>query len=99
MADLRGLEKRLNTDASFREAFLRDPVGELQRAGLVLSVDNANLLRQRVAKLRNKDAAVAGSAVRSVGRPIATTVTDTFLGNTAAKPGSRPIRLVLLDEL
>jgi hypothetical protein len=90
MSDIRGIERRLNEDPHYRAAFLNDPVGTLLAAGLTLSTENANLLRQRVAAIQRTAAGAPGSAIRSSAlgpggsHPVATTITAPFAGSTSA---------------
>lgn len=99
MANLAYIEQRLNSDPRFREAFLEDPVTTLLAAGLVLSPENARQLRQRVAELKSMSPATPGASVRSAANRVMTTVTDQFVGSSSGPAQTRPIRLVILDEL
>jgi hypothetical protein len=99
MADLAHIEQRLNSDPQFREAFLEDPVTTLFAAGLILSPANAHLLRERVAGIRNMSPATPGASVRSAANRVMTTITDQFVGSSSGPAQSRPIRLIILDEL
>jgi len=48
MVDLGQLECRLQTDAAYREEFVKDPVGQLHKLGLTLSDEQARFLRESI---------------------------------------------------
>jgi hypothetical protein len=53
MVDLGQLQQKLNSDLNLRQDFFRDPVVALQKAGLVLSLEQQRELRTTVAALGN----------------------------------------------
>jgi hypothetical protein len=63
MADLGRLEERLNRDAQLRLLFLSDPVGVLQREGIMLSIAQQQDLRNAVARARATASPVPGAGV------------------------------------
>lgn len=48
MVDLALLEKQLQSDDAYRKAFIKDPVGQLNKLGLTLSDEQAKFLRQSI---------------------------------------------------
>jgi hypothetical protein len=69
MIDLGRIQKRLNDDPRYRDEFLRDPVGVLQREGLAVPIEMQTKLRQQVAQLTPKQASVGGAAFGPGGGP------------------------------
>jgi hypothetical protein len=49
MIDLGQLEQRLKTDPTYRDEFMREPVKELAKLGIVLSNEQARFLRDSIA--------------------------------------------------
>lgn len=49
MVDLALLEQRLQSDEAYRKAFVKDPVGQLNKLGLTLSDGQAKFLRESIA--------------------------------------------------
>jgi len=64
--DLKAFQDRLNSDAAFRSAFLKDPVKKLEAAGLVLPAKAKKELRKLVAQLATREPTVPGATLEKV---------------------------------
>lgn len=62
------LQKRIDTDTRARNAFVKDPAGTLEKAGVPLSAARAKAISAFVDKqLKTPGARVSGAGVRGLG--------------------------------
>lgn len=61
--DFKSLEKKLNDDPKFREAFIKDPVGVLKGEGITLPQSAEESLRKHVKEATAENKSVPGSTV------------------------------------
>ena len=66
MVDIGQIQRRLNSDPRYRDAFLKDPIGVLLREGLVLPQEMQTSLRRQVAQLTQARRPITGPAVPAV---------------------------------
>jgi len=67
MANLKELQERLNSDTKFRDDFLVDPVGVLNKEGIILSPEMEEELAKSIKDLTSAPKTTAGASVRSEG--------------------------------
>ena len=69
MVNLKAIQERLNSDETYRQEFLRDPVGLFRKEGLILGDDHVKQLQDLVSEISSPAKSATGSNLAGNAKP------------------------------